>query len=162
MPQHSCFALSIAPGPECGPWSPGTVLPLSDTNLGQFGLVVGNVFIIGGHDDPAGESLLAKSLCTHQGSHTYERCSSQPRGTSLRRRRSSSVLPGEESGSSQCVWRGQIPSLTSPQQQHRVPVEEAPPACVLHPQAAFQVLQHNAKCSNHTQPKVLPVLSDSR
>lgn len=150
MPQHSCFAHSIAPGPECGPchtWCPGTVLPSSHTNLAQFGLVIGNVFLLGGHDDPASESLLAKSLRTHQGSHTYKRRSSQPsESLRRRRRRSRSVLPGEESGSSQHVWRGKSPSLTSPQQQHRVLVEEAPPACVLHPQAAFKVLQQSAKC----------------
>lgn len=141
-----------------------TVLPLSHTNLAQFGLVIGNVLLIGGHDDPARESLLAKSLCTHQGSHTYKRCSSQPsdshcggggagQSSPERRVAAPSVCGG---------GRAQILSLTSPQQQHRVLVEEAPPACVLHPQAAFQVLQQNAKCSSHTQPKAQPVLSDSR
>lgn len=92
------LAHSIPPGPERGP-CPGTVLPLSHTDLAQLGLVIGNVALVGGHDDPACESLLAKSLCTHQGSHTCKRCSSQPSDTSLRRRRrrrSRSVLPGEE------------------------------------------------------------------
>lgn len=42
--------------------------------------------------------------------------------------------------------RVQTTSLTSPQKQHCVPVEEASLACVFHSPAAFKVLEENEKC----------------
>jgi len=37
----------------------------------------------------------------------------------------------------------QTTPLTSPQKQHRLLVEKASPACVLHPQAAFKILEES-------------------
>lgn len=72
---------------------PGMVLLFSQTNLDQFGLVIWSMFLFGGHDDPASKALLAKCLCTDQGSHTYKRCSSQPYYTSLWSKRRRRQLP---------------------------------------------------------------------
>lgn len=81
---------------------PGMVLLFSQTNLDQFGFVIWSMFLFGGHDDPASKALLAKCLCTDQGSHTYKRCSSQPYYTSLwSKRRRRQLPPRDKTGSSQ-------------------------------------------------------------
>lgn len=84
LPERLNFCLAKSVGRVPNSHMVLRVLPFSHTNLAQFGFVIRNVVLFGGHDDPASKALLAKCLCTREGSHTYKRCSSQPSYMSLR------------------------------------------------------------------------------